>query len=214
MLTKAASRVSVRVAQGVPARMAVRPMATGGDRIDQLVKADHDKVKDLYSEYKRSSVDQKQEIAYRMVRELSMHASKEEEVLYPVISKKLSEDERSHLLDEHSELKKLLARLADMKADKDESAFDSQVESVMKEFQQHVTEEEQEELPRLVKTEGVDAYELGRKFNEAGDHAVTRPHTWAPDREPVNWVTNRATAPLDAAADAIQGRNFDDKDRA
>jgi hemerythrin superfamily protein len=190
-------------------------MATGSDRIDSLVKADHDKVKDMYSEYKGSSgnTEKKQELAYRMVRELSMHASKEEEVLYPVISKAMGDAERTHLLDEHSALKKLCAKLADMKADRDESAFDSQVESVMQEFLQHVKEEENDELPRLVKMEGVDPYDLGRKFDEAADHAVTRPHTWAPDREPLNWVANRATAPLDQAADAIQGRNFDDKDK-
>ncbi len=58
----------------------------------------------------------------------------------------------------------------------------AQVASVFKEFAVHSAEEEREEMPRLLQSPGVDEIELGKQFEAAAAHAVTRPHTWAPDK--------------------------------
>ncbi|KAL6762702.1 hypothetical protein V8C86DRAFT_2513845 [Haematococcus lacustris] len=173
--------------------------------VDVLVKADHDKVNYLLSEYaKAPTTEVKQQLAYQIIRELAMHASKEEEVLYPAVKSAFGNEEYEHLLEEHTELKKALATLSSMNADKNEAAFDAQVASVKRIFEAHYKEEEDVELPKLLKAEGVCKMKLGEEFEKAAAHAVTRPHTWAPDKAPLNKITNMMTAPLDAAADIIR----------
>lgn len=177
----------------------------GQQTIDKLIIEDHDKVRFLLSQYKKaSSAEEKQNLGYQMIRELSMHASKEEEVVYPQIKKAFGDEEYQHLLGEHMELKKALAKLGEMHADKDGAAWESQIKLVEKLFTTHIKEEEEKEIPKLMKTPGVDAAKLGKDFENAAAHAVTRPHTWAPDKAPFNQIANPLTAPLDAAADAIR----------
>jgi iron-sulfur cluster repair protein YtfE (RIC family) len=174
-------------------------------RVDDLVIAEHNKVRHLWNEYQKApTTEVKQQLGYMMIHELSVHSSKEEEVLYPVLKKVFGKQERDHLLKEHTELKQLLAKLGQMKADKDEQAFDKQVEAVIHEFNHHVKHEEEEELPQLAKDSDIDMLALGKKFEAAGAHAVTRPHTWAPDKAPLNVVTNAMTKPLDTLADAVR----------
>ncbi|KAJ9526453.1 hypothetical protein QJQ45_009928 [Haematococcus lacustris] len=159
----------------------------------------------LLSEYaKAPTTEVKQQLAYQIIRELAMHASKEEEVLYPAVKSAFGNEEYEKLLGEHTELKKALATLSSMNADKSEAAFDAQVASVKQIFEAHYKEEEDVELPKLLKAEGVCKMKLGEEFEKAAAHAVTRPHTWAPDKAPLNKITNMMTAPLDAAADIIR----------
>lgn len=173
--------------------------------IDKLIIEDHNKVKFLLSQYKKASTaEEKQQLGYQMIRELSMHASKEEEVVYPEIKKAFGDDEYKHLLGEHMELKKALAKLGEMHADKDGAEWESQIKLVESLFTTHIKEEEDKEIPKLLKTPGLDAAKLGKDFENAAAHAVTRPHTWAPDKAPLNQIANPLTAPLDAAADAIR----------
>jgi len=172
--------------------------------IDKVITEEHNVVRGLFKEIQSASGDRKQQLAYNIIRELSMHASKEEEILYPTISQKFGKEAANHLLKEHKALKELLSDLAG--SDPDSPQFDKILAQVKSEFDQHTKEEEERELPKLVKAEGVDPEGLAREFLKAGEHAVTRPHTWAPDKAPLNWFTNRLTAPLDNAADAIQGR--------
>lgn len=173
--------------------------------IDKAIIQDHDKVRALFAEYKKAiSAEQKQQLAYTIIRELSMHSAKEEEVVYPLIKKALGDSESKHLLKEHTELKQLLATLGEMHADKDMAAFDAQIAKTEQEFQHHIKDEEEREIPQLISSPGIDAMKVGKEFMDAAAHAVTRPHTWAPDKAPLNKVTNAMTAPLDAAADRIR----------
>lgn len=159
----------------------------------------------MHEEYKKAATTEiKQQLAYMMIHELSVHASKEEMVWYPELVKVLGKDEQSHMLKEHTKLKEDLATLGNMRADKDEAAFDAQVAKAMADFYHHVKDEEEEELPRFLKAPGVDAIELGKKFQAAEAVAPSRPHTWAPDKAPLNLVTNAMTKPLDAIADTIR----------
>jgi len=170
--------------------------------VKTLVIADHEKIRYLYKQYKEAKTnDQREWLAYTIIRELSMHSSKEEEVLYPAIKKAFGADEQKHLLGEHMELKEKASKLSMMDPHKDQAAFDSQLASLISTFDQHTKEEEEQELPKLISAPGIDAMQLGMDFEKAGAHAVTRPHTWAPDKAPLNWFTNRMSAPLDAAMD-------------
>jgi len=173
--------------------------------VDKLIKADHDKVRQLFTEYRSAKDnDVKKNLVYLIVRELSMHASKEEEVVYPAVRKAFGDGPANHLLEEHQQLKNLLSDLSGMTPDSNPEKWNMRVAEVEKVFQQHIKEEEGSEIPKLLKASGVDAFDLGQKFKDAEAHAVTRPHPWAPNKAPLNTLANAATAPLDAAADAIR----------
>jgi len=179
--------------------------------IDKLIKDEHDAVRKMYNEYKSSSTDKKQELAYQMIYELATHSGKEEEVWYPAVAKVLGYQQQQHLLDEHMKLKENLTKLSNMRVEKDETGVDQLLASIMADFNHHAKQEEDKEMPRFLQESGADGMELGRKFLEAGEHAPTRPHTWAPDKAPLNWLTNRLTRPLDDAADALQNRPVGEK---
>jgi len=171
--------------------------------VETLVKADHDKVRNLFQQFKSGGQD-KQRIAWEIIRELSMHSIKEEESLYPAIKQAFGDDEYKHFLAEHAELKKLLVDLDGMSYEKDPSKYETQLMEVEKVFQQHIKEEENTELPKLLKADGIDPVRIANEFQRAAEHAPTRPHILAPDKAPINTITNAATQPLDAARDAIQ----------
>jgi len=178
--------------------------------VDRLVIEDHNKVRALFSEFKTISSQgvqdhgRMQQIAWEVIRLLSIHSIKEEEVLYPAVKKAFGDEEYKHLLAEHMELKKVLSDLDSMKVDRDPVGFTRQMEKAEQVFLQHIKEEEEVELPKLLAAPGIDALELGQKFQKAEAHAPTRPHTMAPDKAPINVVTNMMTAPLDAARDAMR----------
>jgi len=180
--------------------------------IDKLVKDEHDAVRKMYNEYQSSSsAEKKQELAYQMIYELATHSGKEEEIWYPAVAKVLGNQQRQHLLDEHMKLKENLTKLSNMRVEKDAEGFDQLLANIMSDFNHHAKQEEEKEMPRYLQESGADGMELGRKFLEAGEHAPTRPHTWAPDKEPLNWLANRLTRPLDDAADTVQNRPVGDK---
>lgn len=184
-------------------------MATAGEpspqlRIDELIKQDHNKAKHLFQEYQNGKTQEmKQQLAYLLIRELSMHSCKEEEVVYPVIGRVFGPAEQQHLLDEHMELKVQLDKLNSMSVYKQEAECDELVMKIKTAFEHHVHDEETNEIPKLLK-EDVDAVDLGRQFQEAAAHAVTRPHPMAPDKPPMNLAANRMTAPADALADQVR----------
>jgi hemerythrin superfamily protein len=54
-----------------------------------IIKRDHHSVETLWSEFKcTTDAEKKQQIAYHIIRELSIHTTCEEEVLYPLLRKK------------------------------------------------------------------------------------------------------------------------------
>jgi hemerythrin superfamily protein len=115
-------------------------MARKTDAIASL-KADHRKVEDLFTRYEKARKDEKkQEIVQEICRELSIHATIEEEIFYPACAGFVEE----HLLDEayveHDGAKTLIAEL--MSAAEDEFR-DAKVAVLREMIKHHVKEEEQ-----------------------------------------------------------------------
>lgn len=185
---------------------------TKGLAVDALIKKDHDKVRELFSEYEKLAVADKQMMAYNIIRELSIHSSREEDTVYPVMLKEFGQKEAQHMLDEHHALKKLLEKLGSMDVTKDEAKFDEQVRACKAEFEQHAKEEENIELPKLMKSSTVDGMDLGKHFQQAIEQAVTRPHPGAPDKFPINVVAKKLQSPIDKVGDAIRFNNQEPTD--
>jgi hemerythrin superfamily protein len=111
-------------------------------------------VKDLFRGYKGlgdRALKSKTQTMERIVTELSVHASVEEQVFYPDVKRRVPGSERlvDHGLDEHQELKETLARLQRMSPDSPE--FDAVMRKVIADVTDHVKEEESELFPKLRK---------------------------------------------------------------
>ena len=114
----------------------------------EMLKADHQKVMDLFSEYAATS-DQKakRQIAAQVFVELETHAQLEEMVFYPAFEE-AADAEGKQLVGEarreHEQVKTLLAELRSLD---DDDQFDDQFRALMDNVEHHVQEEEAEMFP-------------------------------------------------------------------
>ncbi|KAG2435814.1 hypothetical protein HXX76_007009 [Chlamydomonas incerta] len=160
-----------------------RAMATTMDSpsIISMINQDHSKFKSLWNEYQGPNMngEMKQKLGWALTREIAMHSSAEEEVMYPELDRMT--------VERHGE-----------------AAYTAKLKEAMDHLYHHIDDEENKFWPQFSALPGVDAdllSHLGKKFEGAKAHAVTRPHAWAPNKPPLNVIANMATAPLDAAAD-------------
>lgn len=112
--------------------------------IFEIIKADHQNVKELFEQIEAAVDDEKTHLIERCIQELLLHAVAEEETLYKRLRD--SEDLREDILEaevEHS----LVERLANeiMSASPDDEMCDARL-MVLKELVEHHVEEEEEEL--------------------------------------------------------------------
>jgi hemerythrin superfamily protein len=174
----------------------------------RLLIQDHRTVDDLFTRYEGSSTgaaEQRREIVDEIIRELSVHAAIEEQVLYPTIRSEVPGGEALHqeALREHQEAKEILSDLESLSPG--EAEFDTKVRSLIQDVRHHVEEEEGELFPKL--REAVDAArleEMGDSMERAKKVAPTRPHPKAPSTPPANLVAGPTAAVVDRARDAAR----------
>jgi hypothetical protein len=110
----------------------------------ELLKADHRKVEDLFSQLESASGKQKLQVFQQIKSELELHTQLEEKIFYPA----LEDPEETHDLtleayEEHAVVKQLLKELGRAKTVTDE--WEAQAK-VLKENVEHHVEEEENEL--------------------------------------------------------------------
>ena len=117
------------------------------DAID-LLDADHKAVKKLFIDFnglveEDASPAEKQAIALKICRELTVHAQLEEQVFYPRVREAIGDDA---LMDEavleHAQAKDLIAQIEEMEAD--DEAFDATVKQLGDDIDHHVQEEREQ----------------------------------------------------------------------
>jgi hemerythrin superfamily protein len=175
-----------------------------------LLKNDHQVVEQLFRRYESlggDSADQKKEIVQEVIRELSVHAAIEEQVLYPGVREALPDGDSltEEALDEHQEAKEVLSDLDGMEPS--DPGFDAKVRSLIKDVRHHVEEEETEMFPKLQSAISYDRLEdMGRKMESAKGMAPTRPHPHAPASPPGNLAAGPTAGAVDRVRDAVSGR--------
>ncbi|HKO86685.1 MAG TPA: hemerythrin domain-containing protein [Actinomycetota bacterium] len=133
-----------------------------------LIKADHRRVEQLFREFEEAgdrAYKARQQLVERMIRELEVHATIEEETYYPAVEAKAKKDGKelvAEAVEEHHVVKILLGELAGMSAE--DEAFDAKVTVLMENVRHHVEEEEEEMLPQS--EEVLDKEELTRLGKE------------------------------------------------
>ncbi|MBX3621049.1 MAG: hemerythrin domain-containing protein [Rhizobacter sp.] len=130
----------------------------------KLLAADHKEVKALFKEYQKlceaeADGERKQALAEQICDMLTVHATIEEELLYPAARDVLDE---ADLVDEatveHASAKELIAQIQGMQPA--DELYDAKVTVLGEYIDHHVKEEEKEMFPKLRKSE-LDLKELG-----------------------------------------------------
>jgi hemerythrin superfamily protein len=133
------------------------PTTAKTDAIKMLMQ-DHKAVKALFDDYeklvkKEADAAEKQELANRICSMLTVHATLEEELFYPLAREALADD--AELIDEaaveHATAKDLIAQIE--AASPDEALYDAKVTVLGEYIQHHVKEEEGEIFPKIKKSD-------------------------------------------------------------
>lgn len=169
----------------------------------KLIKEDHRMVERLFKKFRQAgprAYRTKEGLARRITRELSVHASIEEQLLYPALRNAEGNGEVEEALHEHQEVKEALAQLETMSPE--DPRFDETMNRVIEDVTHHAKEEERDMLPKLRNAlTRKDLNELGDRMKTAKKMAPTRPHPSAPNTPPGNLIAGPAAAIADRARD-------------
>ena len=143
----------------------------------QLLKEDHRKVEELFSELESASGKAKLDVFKQIKTELELHTHIEEKIFYPA----LEEPEETHDLameayEEHAVVKKLLKELSRARTADDE--WEAQAKVLQENVEHHVQEEENELFKKADKALSEEELEdlsermIAEKSRKAGRPAV------------------------------------------
>jgi hemerythrin-like domain-containing protein len=113
-----------------------------------MLKADHQRVRDLFQQYESTSnVEAKKALAEEVFIELETHAQLEENIFYPAVNEETDEGPElvKESLAEHETMKNLIQQLRDM--DPHSQGFDAKFRELLQNVEHHVEEEETEMFP-------------------------------------------------------------------
>jgi hemerythrin superfamily protein len=189
---------------GKPGAVDEREVPAGMDAI-QVIRGDHQTVEALFRRWEGMgpSDGDRGELVRTVVRELSVHAAVEEQILYPAMREALPDGDSlvQEALEEHQEAKEVLSELDGM--DPGDPGFPTKVDSLIADVRHHVEEEENELLPKLESAlTQARLDEMGRQLESAKESAPTRPHPHAPSTPPGNVVGGAVAGVVDRARDA------------
>lgn len=132
----------------------------------KLLKQDHRAVEEALEEFESAGHEDKQAIARRICRMLTVHAQIEEELLYPAARDALGSDDALLVAEarvEHASVKDLVRQI-EAREQVDEQ-YEAKVCVLGEYVQHHVNEEENEIFPRLERS-SLDLDALGQRLEE------------------------------------------------
>jgi hemerythrin superfamily protein len=174
----------------------------------KLLKNDHRTVEALFKQFEKAgdkAFKEKQEIARKIVKELSIHASIEEQLLYPAARARDERLEEMVLegLEEHHVAKWTLDEIDRMSPE--DERFDAKVTVLMENIRHHVKEEETEMFPKMERVMGKEELNaLGAAMEQAKAIAPTHPHPMSPDTPPGNVISDALAKILDMGRDTAR----------
>jgi len=142
---------------------AKKAAATRAKNAINLLKADHRKVEQLFSDFEKASGEtRKMQIAQKICMELKIHTQIEEEIFYPASREFLDDDSIvNEALVEHQAAKDLIAQIEGM--DASDEMFEAKVTVLQEQIDHHVEEEETEYFPKLQKSD-MDLQGIGERL--------------------------------------------------
>jgi len=138
-----------------------------------LLKADHEAVSQLFSEYEKTrSVPKKKELVAEICTALTVHAQIEEEIFYPAVKAALKDKLLvPEATVEHASVKDLIAQLDGVEPDGE--MYDAKVK-VLSEYVKHHVKEEQTEMFPKAKASSLDMIDLGARMAVRKDELLAQ----------------------------------------
>ena len=135
----------------------------------ELLKQDHQKVKELFEQAEDSEAGTEQKRLFRQIKtELETHARIEEAVFYPAMQKhqELKEMVRE-ALEEHNQVKSLLKEMENLVDDSEK--FESKLQTLMENVEHHAEDEEEGKMFPKVReiVDGATLEKLGQELEAA-----------------------------------------------
>lgn len=177
-----------------------------------LLKADHDVVAAKFAKYEKlgeRALKARATIVAEVIKALSVHAAIEEELFYPAVRARMTdqEDQVLEALEEHHVVKWTLAELDGMSPDQER--FNAKFTVLMENIRHHVKEEERDLFPKVRKAfTKKELAELGEEMAKAKARVPKKPHPRSPDSPPFNLLVSSLTSPIDNALESA--RDFGD----
>ena len=142
---------------------------TTGSAIDalELLRADHDKVKNLFREFEElkgndDEDERKAELVDEICYELTLHSMIEEEIFYPTVRAAIDDDDMMDEADvEHAGARELISQLEVMYPGDDH--FDATVTVLGEEIAHHIDKEEND-MFAAARAAAIDLDELGERL--------------------------------------------------
>ena len=130
-----------------------------------LLKKDHDEVQELFEQFSKATGDgRKEKLALKICRELTIHATIEEEIFYPACDGKVDEDLLKEGYVEHDAAKLMIAEIE--AGEPSDEFYDAKVKVLCEEIDHHIQEEEKrmEGLFAQARKAGLDMDALGEQL--------------------------------------------------
>jgi hemerythrin-like domain-containing protein len=150
-----------------------RPMGTRTENaVVEMLKEDHEKVKGLFEEFKKTEGREKTEIAKTVIEELEVHADLEERLIYPAIREEIDADDMmNEAVEEHHLVHVLIAELKKLKPS--DERFDAKFNVLGELVKHHIEEEEGEILPEAEKS-NIDWDDLESRVMKRKEELMTK----------------------------------------
>jgi hypothetical protein len=118
----------------------------------EMLKEDHQKVKELFEEFESTEGSEAAEIAATAIMELEIHAELEEKLIYPAIREEIDEDDMmNEAVEEHHLVHVLIKELKKLKPA--DERFEAKFKVLGELVKHHIEEEEGEMLPKAEKSD-------------------------------------------------------------
>ncbi|KAI0428289.1 hypothetical protein F5Y09DRAFT_313484 [Xylaria sp. FL1042] len=174
-------------------------------KVSEAIKEDHKQLKDYYSRAVNSKdPDEQERYGNAFIWELARHSIAEELVVYPAFERDIQDGRAIADNDraQHQDLKEQLYEFQKLKP-KDPSYVPT-LESLFKDLQRHIKEEEEDHLVKLEKKLSLsESKELSQSFERTKMFTPTRSHPSAPNKPPFETVVGLMTAPIDKLRDLL-----------
>ena len=173
-----------------------------------LLTEDHREVMELVDQVLASAdASERRELTDRIIGQLVRHSVAEETVVYPVMRRRLPEGEQAvqHDTDEHKQLEVVMKQLEG--EDAAQPAFLQAVQQLKAVLTDHISDEEDEQFPKLRAELSEDERAvLAVEVEALKKVAPTRPHPNAPNTMLFHLMVGPGVGLVDRLRDTISGR--------
>jgi hemerythrin superfamily protein len=178
------------------------------DLIDVIIK-DHREFEAAFVEIESHTghAEGRKDLVDHAIAEIIRHEVAEEQFVYPATRSRLPDGDKvaDHEIEEHAKAEEIMKDLEGLGPESPH--FEQLVKQLIEDVRHHMSEEEENLLPRLKEAcDRDELQDLGHKVMAAKEFAPTRPHPNAPDTPPANLILGPGIGFIDKIRDTLSRR--------